>query len=215
MNDNMALYHKIPSLWAREDQKPHNIIVGTYSRPEFESLQNTPWIWTEKVDGTNVRIMWDGYKVSFGGRTNNAQLPTALYARLEELFGGEHNAQKLEECFGDTPVCLYGEGYGNKIQAVGSSYIPDGVDFILFDVRIGRWWLEHPSTQDVANSLDIKCVPIMGEWTPWAASVVVQDLRSTIAPSLQVEGLVGVPKCGLLNRKGERIITKIKCKDFV
>lgn len=29
---------------------------------EFDYLKDNTWIFTEKVDGTNIRIMWDGGK---------------------------------------------------------------------------------------------------------------------------------------------------------
>jgi hypothetical protein len=213
----MKPYHKIKSLWARSDEKPHNILVGQYSCTEFETLANAPWIWTEKIDGTNIRVMWDGYKVSFGGRTNNAQIPTSLYAKLEEVFGGEANAQKFEELFGEDPACLYGEGFGNKIQSVGSQYIPEGVDFILFDVHIGRMWLERVNVTDIAHKLDIPVVAQMGQYTPWFASDLVKNghLISAINSNVTIEGLVGTPKAGLLDRKGNRIIAKLKHKDFI
>lgn len=35
------------------------------------------------------------------------------------------------------PVTIFGEGYGVKIQK-GGNYIPDDVNFILFDVRFGN-----------------------------------------------------------------------------
>lgn len=210
----MKEYHKITTLWARGDKKPHNMMVGKYAKPEFENLSTVKWIWTEKFDGTNIRIMWDGQRVMFGGKTDNAQIPTPLIYKLEELFMGQPNEQKFEEVFGQTPVCLYGEGFGNKIQKVGALYNPDGVDFILFDAKIGDFWLERESLEDIATKLDIDIVPIVLRGTPQEASdYTAEKKQSTVGEAIS-EGVVGYPASGLLNRKGERIITKLKYRDF-
>jgi hypothetical protein len=210
----MKEYIKITTLWGREDARPHNMIIGKYAKAEFELLKDVEWTFTEKVDGTNIRVMWDGNRVTFGGKTDNAQLPTPLFYALEALFMGQANEQKMEEVFGKEPACLYGEGFGNKIQAVGSKYNPDSVDFILFDVKIGDWWLERHNVEDVAQKLDIKVVPVVLKGTLQEASdFVAKGFTSTLA-DVESEGLVGTPTVPLLSRRGERIITKIKHRDY-
>ena len=79
-------YVKIPNIFKREEFGKNRIIEGEYSTPELKYLAELPWAWSEKVDGTNVRIIWDGHRVSFGGRTDNAQIPSHLVNRLNELF---------------------------------------------------------------------------------------------------------------------------------
>lgn len=207
-------YIKIKTLWGREDARPHNMIIGKFAEPEFELLKDVKWTFTEKVDGTNVRVMWNGDRVLFNGKTDNAQLPTPLFYKLEELFMGQANEQKIEELFGKDPVVLYGEGFGNKIQAVGSSYVPDGVDFILFDVKVGDLWLERHNIEDIAKKLDIKVVPVAFEGTLEEASdFVAKGFKSSLA-DVEAEGIVGTPTTPLLTRRGERIITKIKTRDY-
>lgn len=210
----MKEYHKIKTLWAREESKPHNIIVGKYALPEFELLKDVPWIFTEKVDGTNIRIMWDGNKVSIGGKTDNAQIPATLYDSLLELFMGEANEQIFEQVFGETSVCLYGEGYGAKIQKGGGDYRQDN-SFVLFDVKVGDWWLQREDAEDVAKKMDIDIVPILLEGTLQEASDMVAKGFNSQWGEFVAEGLVGTPKTPLLTRRGDRIITKLKHKDFV
>lgn len=210
----MTEYIKITTLWGREDARPHNMVIGKYAKPEFELLKDVEWTFTEKVDGTNVRVMWDGNRVMFGGKTDNAQLPTPLFYKLEELFMGQANEQKFEEIFGKDPACLYGEGYGNKIQAVGSQYKPDGVSFTLFDVKIGKLWLERHNVEDIAKKLDIDCVPVAFTGTLQEASDMVAKGFKSSYGDLTAEGLVGTPTTPLLTRRGERIITKIKHRDY-
>lgn len=63
------------------------LIEGKFRNECVEYLKDLEWIFTEKVDGTNVRVHWDGHKVSFGGRTDNTQMPMPLVERLQKVFG--------------------------------------------------------------------------------------------------------------------------------
>lgn len=216
----MSAYHKIPAIFKRGSEKPHPVLEGEYSTPELEMLKDVPWVFTEKIDGTNIRIMWDGHKVTFGGRTNKAQLPVNLFEKLTELFGGDAGEQLFEDVFmrdneeDDVEVILYGEGYGASIQAGGGKYKSDGVDFILFDVRIGRWWLTRENVVEIAEHLGIKTVPVIAEGTlEEGLELVKKGVKSTFGDFL-VEGLVGRPSLELSDRAGKRVITKIITKDF-
>lgn len=212
----MSKYHKIHTLFKREVEKPCNIIIGDYSRPEFEYLKDNKWMWTEKFDGTNIRIMWDGESVEFGGRTDKAQIPSTLVKKLIELFPKEKLQSAFPELEGEAKVILYGEGYGKGIQK-GGVYIKDGVDFILFDIRIGHWWLTRDTKEDIAEVLGVQIVPILHTCTiDEAIEIVKVGFHSKIAQDRTyiAEGLVGVPGVELFNRRGERIITKLKYKDF-
>lgn len=128
-------YHKIETLFKR-DETTKELMEGKFRNETVEFLKDNKWQFTEKIDGTNIRIYWDGHKVSFYGRTNKAQIPAELTNRLIELFGGETNEQMFEQKFGEMPVMLVGEGYGEKIQSGG--LYRKGQDFILFDVMIRR-----------------------------------------------------------------------------
>lgn len=149
----------------------------------------------------------------FGGKTENAQIPTHLLKELQDIFTQE----KMKTCFPDaTGICLYGEGYGAKIQK-GSNYIPVKTDFILFDCRIGNWWLTRESLEEIAEKLNIGIVPVIGRGTLLdAVDYVKQGFKSVIAHNKDyiAEGLIMKPGLELFNRKGERIIAKIKYKDF-
>jgi len=210
-------YHKIQTVWMRNPEtKYKTLIEGMWATPEFEYLKDNLWIWTEKVDGMNLRVMFEdgpsSHEVCFGGRTDKAQIPASLYNRLQDLFP----VDKLHMVF-ESPisVCLYGEGYGAKIQKGGGNYIPDGVDFILFDVKVGDYFLERENVEDIAQKLDIDVVPIVGEGTLLEAIKFVRSNPSSqIASTHEMEGLVMRPKVELLDRRGRRIIAKVKAKDF-
>lgn len=205
-------YQKIPGPFKREVTGPNKnkLIDGAWISPELEALANTEWVWTEKVDGMNIRIMWDGYRVTYGGRTDNAQIPAKLLPALDSMFTEEI----FEQQFGGTPVVLYGEGYGAGIQS-GGVYRPDQ-SFVLFDAYIGDHWLKRDSLEDVAKNMGLDIVPVFLECSiPLAIEAVRGGIRSDWNSDHYAEGLVGVTETGLLDRSGERLIVKVKRKDFV
>ena len=209
----MVTYHKINTIFKRDVEKPKTpIIIGDWSEPEFEFLANNVWVFTEKVDGTNIRVMWDGYKITFNGKTDNAQMPAPLVQRLNDMFLPQ--TEKFREIFGaDGDVCLYGEGYGAKIQKVGGLYRPDQ-DFVLFDIKIGNWWLRREDVEDIGSKLGLDVVLIVGEGTIWEAIRLVKAGMKSTWGDFESEGLVLRPKVELFARNGKRLITKIKTVDF-
>lgn len=212
----MKLYHKIQTVYKRDERG--KIIEGDYSLPEFEILKDIPWVFTEKVDGTNIRILWDGQSVNYGAKTEESQMPVFLLYKLQELFDGTANKQKFLKQFGGfnnglTEVVLFGEGYGAKIQKGGENY--GECSFVLFDVMVGDYYLQREDVEDVAKNLGIKVVPIIGEGTLDEAMAFVRAGFNSQWGEFRAEGIVARPKVELFTRKKERIITKIKHKDFL
>ena len=221
----MNEYHKIQTVWLRDPEtKFKTLLTRQWAKPEFEYLAEAGWRATEKVDGTNIRVIYHprtadgGGTLEFKGKTDAAQIPPFLLDKLKERF----NTTSLNEVFTDfekgrfpDPVCLYGEGYGARIQKGGSSYIPDGVDFILFDVKIGNTWLTDESMREIGAKLGIRCVPVVQYGSLEDIIATVQDgFLSWLASGVNAEGVVCKPMLDLLTRHGERVITKIKYKDF-
>lgn len=207
----MHEYPKIHSLYKRDEKG--RMILGDWSREEFCYLRDNSWMFTEKVDGTNVRVMWDGEKVRFGGKTDNAQMPVFLMECLLQLF----TAEKVGAVFGaesTSSACLYGEGYGARIQRGGGHYKPDGVDFVLFDVKVGDWWLKREDMDDVAAKLGIASVPIVGDGMLCGLENYVASKPQSSWGDFPMEGVVARPLVDLRDRAGNRIITKLKVRDF-
>ena len=206
----MKHYPKIQTLYKRDDTK--RIILGDWTTPELDYLQNNTWEFTEKVDGTSIVINWDQTIREIGGHTAKSQIPTELYAKLDALFP----VAKLAGVFPpkDAPyeVALYGEGYGGKIQK-GGKYRPD-VSLVLFDVRIGRWWMKYPDMCNIAEQLGIDVVPHLGYGTLRYAVRLVETGFNSKWGEFPAEGIVARTPPGLLARNGERLICKIKTKDF-
>jgi ATP-dependent RNA circularization protein (DNA/RNA ligase family) len=208
-------YPKIQTVYKRDPSTRYRTLLeGRFALPEFEYLADLEWVWTEKIDGTNVRIIWspeDDPPLSFKGRTDKAQFPTFLYDRLQQMF----SVDTFRELYPDVPMVLYGEGYGARIQKGGGNYIPDGVSFLLFDVMIGGFWLERENVEDIAAHLGIDVVPIVGLGPLHEAIQVTRDGFQSHIGSQVAEGLVMRPSVELQTRRGQRIITKVKHKDFV
>lgn len=208
----MKEYEKIETLYVRDD-KTKKLVEGKFRNETVELLKDIDWEFTEKIDGTNIRIYWDGHKVSYYGRTDKAQIPSQLMNRLIELFGGDINEEMFEQKFGDMPVMLIGEGYGAKIQKGGGDYRTDN-DFILFDVCINGNYQPRESVNEIANYFNIDVVPtIMIGRLQNGVDYVKSKPKSKIG-NADSEGLVARPLKELKDRTGNRIIVKIKVKDF-
>lgn len=205
-------YIKIPNIFKRETFGNNKLIEGKYTSSELEYLKDATWEFTEKVDGTNIRIIWDGYRVSFRGRTDRADIPKHLQARLEELFGGETKEELFEQMFGEKPVILFGEGFGEKIQKGGGLY--GKADFILFDVLIDGWWMDSETVTNIADKFGIRRVPIVGYGTLKHGVDFIKTHPHSVLRDAELEGIVGRPIVQMFSRKGERIMVKVKCRDF-
>lgn len=150
----MRTYEKIETVFNRDTVGTKKLILGDFRNETIEFLQNNEWEFTEKVDGTNVRVCWDGHRVSFAGRTERAELPKNLTAALNEIFGTPEAEELFEQTYGDKEVVLFGEGYGGKIQGCGHGYRPDEW-FILFDVLIGDNYQNREWVEKTAQMFDI------------------------------------------------------------
>ena len=212
----MNEYTKIETVYERDTEGTKKLIDGAFRNSTVQYLRNNIWEWTEKIDGTNIGVVWDGHRVSFQGRTEKAQIPAPLLNRLNEMFGGETNEELFEQMFGEKSVVLFGEGYGKKIQKNGALYNPDGVDFILFDVYFpgSDIYANRPAVEEIAECFGIRCVPfIMRGDIDDAVRFVKSRPLSTIGTA-PMEGLVGRPMVELRDQMGKRVIVKVKVRDF-
>lgn len=213
----MIEYPKIESLYNR-DKETFKVIPDSLRSEEF-GIVNKWWV-TEKIDGTNIRVMYDfaENKVTFGGRTDNAQMPGPLLKYLQETFTKE---RFLDVGF-DADAVLFGEGYGAGIQK-GGGYRKDP-SFRLFDVYVGGWWLEPDDIRDVASDLDINIAPYLKTIDFLPVSVLDLDAitgeysKTALLDGGSVfqvpEGIVARSIPLLFDRRGHRVMWKLKYKDF-
>lgn len=210
-----TLYQKIQNIYKRDPQTKE-IIEKEFTSKELDYLKDNLWEGTEKVDGTNIRVIWDGFRVSFGGRTDKAEIPTPLATKLNQMFSGSEIEQLFEQKFGEKNVILFGEGFGPKIQKSGGTYRKEN-DFILFDVMINDKYLSRDNIEDVAAYFGIQCVPVVFKGTlQEAVDFIKTNPESKVATNgkMTMEGIVVKPAAELYDSKGERIIVKIKCCDY-
>jgi hypothetical protein len=224
-------YPKINSLWKRQgwyfdeskkkdasyQKNRQSFIIGDYSEPEFGIFNK--WRVEEKIDGTNIRIMWqpiqlDSYpQLRFGGRTEDAQIPCHLLDYLQSTFTEEKFINQFPNA---NRVILFGEGCGPKIQKVGSSY-SSSPKFILFDVWIGGWWLKREDVAKLANDLGIESAPDLGIMTEQEIIEFVKSKplsKCSIIPQM-IEGIIARPDPLCMFRNGSPIMWKLKCKEFI
>lgn len=205
----MNTYHKIPTIYKRNPKtRFRTLLEGEYTTPELKYLSNNKWIGTEKIDGMNIRIIFCGDSIFFAGRTDDAQIPKCLSATLLETY----NLNAFDKVFGNNSACLYGEGYGAKIQN-GGNYISSN-SFILFDIKIEDIWLNRESVIDIASKLSIDVVPEVFQGTLTEAVEFAKIERKSTIGTAKMEGIVLRPQVELSDRLNNRIITKIKHKDF-
>ena len=220
-------YPKINSLWKRhgwylDEGKKDNpeyqkgrqsFIIGDYASPEFGLINK--WQCQEKIDGTNIRVNFTKECVKFFGRTKEATLSKPLQKYLHDTFTIEKMTNQFVKDDTFNEVWLFGEGYGPKIQSGGGNYRKDP-GFILFDVRIGTWWLEQSAVKDIAEALGVPYAPIIRTMTE---PEIVEYVKSkpyslcSITPHM-MEGIIARPEPLLLKRNGDPLMFKLKCREF-
>lgn len=222
-------FTKIDTVAKRDLDGNKRLIEGTFRDPAIEYLQDVKFEATEKADGTNVSVHWDGHRISIHGRTDRAQLPSALLEMLQACFLDEQTEQVFEQLFppktydvpgGQTTVLteatIYGEGIGPGIQKVGKLY-GDQYRFLVFDIKVGNTYLEHdnPFYAQVVKALGMEEVPKLPDMTPNEAIEFVKSKpRSRISSDAPMEGVVLRPKVRLYGPNGSRLIVKVKTKDY-
>lgn len=199
---------KYPKIDALFDRNSDLKLSNTFRDPAFEYLKDLKWQGFEKLDGTNVRIYWDGYRVSTHGRTDNAVFENSFQEYLEK-FKSKEFEELIEQIFGEKEVHLFGEGLGQKIQG-GSS---NENKIVLFDVLVQDNWLKYEDVKDIGNKLGLEVVNLEIEGTLNELIEYVKTPRKASNKDIQMEGLIARPKCNLFTGK-KRIQTKIKFDMF-
>ena len=214
-------YTKIDTLYKRGEK--NLIILGDHSNPLFPYLLHNKWLAFEKVDGTNMSYYWDGHTLEIHGKTEDAKIPPHLLAKMQEILPvdllKEKFPPKYDENGNEIPflMIIYGEGYGKNIGKVGSKYLSSDTSFRVFDINIGGWWLEWESVVDICNQLNLEHVIPYGEMTlAEAEDIVIKGFKTTLAEdkNLNAEGLVLRPTIQLFDKKGNRLMVKIKTCDY-
>jgi len=214
-------YSKIQTLYNRDTDGNFGVIPGQFRCDEFALISK--WLITEKIDGRNHRVMLfaDGH-VEHRGRTDRAQFAPFMMDAAQRLVDNNTLRTVIEQDVnGEWPMTiLYGELYGPKIQS-GGKYC-DNIRLRLFDVRIGDWWLNYKDVVSISGKLNLGYAPVLAveaDWVPTCKAELLDlfpyncsviNKRENVEP----EGIVARTDPLLLNRRGERVMWKLKVSDF-
>lgn len=199
--------------------------LGEWMSPTYDEADRYhPFDWMKGAE----------FHVYYKGKTDNADIHPNLMKHLTENYPAEKVLASLGlkafipkeefadhkwQSYQDIPktYTIYGEGYGAKIQKAGGNYLSHGNGFAVFDVKVDDLYLLTKDRDEIAAKLGAPVVPFIGNMTlDEAIAYVREGFKSRIAENkdFMAEGLVIRTDIGLRNRRGERIITKLKTCDF-
>lgn len=224
----MRPYPKTENLYHRSDET-HKLIPGSLRQDENDLISY--WLVTEKIDGTNIRVILDLHgRVDVRGRSDNANVPGDLSTWIESKIE-QADIPLLFEYLGCDDSCfvtLYGEGYGAGIQKVGRQYSPDK-KLRLFDVVTTRyttpetalnWWRPWGDVLTAAAIIGIKTVPYLGTFVlDGVYDYVKRGYPSVVADHeagnlVLMEGVIARTDPYLYNWRGDRVLFKLKGVDL-
>lgn len=206
-------YPKIQTLYTRDENFK---VTDELRRPEFGYINN--WLWMEKLDGSNISIhahsLGEG-GAGWRGRTARSQFTREIQNHLELLVEQwkPKLLAKLDEYKLDS-IELFGEVIGPKIQN-GGLYL-DKIGTRFYDVRVNNsLWLDWDQVIDYSRDLDF-IKPRYGNLSTQRIVEMVKAGFNTaegnrMAPA---EGIVAKTWVPLYNNNNDRLIWKIKTKDF-
>ena len=206
-------FPKISAPFGRKTPKDRLVDPSIYAKPWVEHLRGVKFHASEKIDGTSVGIVWDGERISFVGHTVKSEFCPRYLDYLKANFATAEFESVIEEIFSDTPVTIYGEGI-SKDYNVHYGF-PEG-NFIMYDVQNeGGTFYNREPVREIAAKLAL-ITPYEEMMTlDEAIEFVKSRPMSRLDPTKKMEGLVLRAPVEMYTNTGERIICKVKVKDFV
>jgi len=216
--NDFTKYDKFSSPFKKDD--------NFFNKEELsQKLPKGKWILTEKIDGTNIRIILEKPKengsrcIFIGSRKlilNNKDKGSKQY--LDCIT--DVNLNKIKEYFKDinSTVVIYGEGYGAGVQKGG--IYSSKKNFRVFDIRIGNAYQDFNYIEKVCIDNQLNIVPVFGISEFIDYDCCIRNLNNFDTTLIEEgsggkpEGLVYKFEPVLLNKYGERLIFKVKFKDF-
>lgn len=212
------VYHHINAPTIQDDEwgkthKKRKLIIESgcgYRTKALEYLCYQEWNFKRKIDGANLRVQWNGEQALWNGKSNSF----ACGANLTEYMNETFLEEIFEEKFGrDKVVTLFGEHMGPKVQGNELGLKKD--EFILYDVNIDGTWLDMNGIRETAEYFKIRTVyDLMDNEYPYDT---LDELirRVSSGEFAQWEGIVATPEVELRDQNGQRIIVKIKNRDYL
>jgi hypothetical protein len=214
----MIEYPKIDNLYKRNPDKLSELLVGTYTRPEFGLID--AWDVTEKIHGTNVQLRFRNVftrNFDINGRTDRAQFTVTQEEFLLELGDGIHtDVSRILNSFDLDTLTIYGELYGPKIQS-GGNY-SESLGFRAFDMLVNdQVWLAPDDVRKNADLMNLEMAPYLGEMTTEQIFLLVAGgFKSTFAKNREydAEGVIAKPRFNLYDQRNRRVMFKLKHNDL-
>lgn len=189
------------------------LIDGMWSVPEFEYLADSKWEFTEKIDGTNIRVIYDKDNknpLTYRGKTDDAMIPLVLLDYLHAKFDPQ---LPTFETFYPNGVTLYGKGYDQSLLRHVGLYSKDP-NFVMFDVKIQSWWLSRANINIIEKRHSVVTTPVIGYGTLYDGIELAKKGIKSFLGDFNADGIVAKPMVELYDKKGNRIITKLRTIDL-
>ena len=217
-------YPKIRSLFKRDNQFKFTEQYTSASLQEF-SEKNFKWSCYEKIDGMNMRVYcnYERNEFKYFGRTDSADIPEHLKPELEKIVESvKKNKEAVKQALQASIFVLFGEGFGHKIQK-GGLYLGDKTACHAFDSyayivtkenQYKGFWLDSKKLDELLKILQVEKVPSFGQMTVHSAVEMVKNGFSSKYGTAKAEGLILKTDFPVFDSFGERLIFKVKSKDF-
>lgn len=218
-----TFYHHIDAPTKQDDEygkqfKKRKLIVPNigqdeaYRLPLLGYLAELPWGYSRKVDGENIRIQWDGEQALWNGKSNAFQCS----AEFTEYMNSTFLEEIFEEKFGrDKVVTLFGEKMGPKTQGNELGLTEDKI--LLYDVNIDGTWLCGESVAWIARYFSVDTVFDYMTRHMFGPEMNLREMIEACANGefKDWEGIVATPKVEMLDKSKNRVIVKIKNRDYL
>lgn len=178
----MSEYPKTENLLKRDDTT-HKLILGEFRERAFEQVGT--WHVTEKIDGTNIRLVLTRHSPGFDlaggaefesawdydvrGRSDAANLPKGFIEQAVPDIRTSTMCNALSaidpQGYSDLGMIVYGEGYGPGIQKCGGHYAAKKslriFDVLTFAEGCKPLWRSWHDVETVATMLGLSTAPII------------------------------------------------------
>ena len=217
-------YPKIRSLFKRDNQFKFTENYTSTSLQEF-SEKNFKWSCYEKIDGMNMRIYcnYEREEFKYFGRTDSADIPEHLKPELDKIIeSAKKNKEEIKQTLQFNIFVLFGEGFGHKIQKGGlylgketACHAFDGYAYIVTkENQYKGFWLDEKKLDALLKILKVEKVPSFGHITTGSAVEMVKKGFASKYGTAKAEGLILKTDFPVFDSFGERLIFKVKTKDF-
>ena len=172
----------------------------------------------EKIHGTSANIRFKMESVEPRRCTLSFASGGAKQSTFISLFDGQALLAKFD-ALGHADVRVYGEAYGGSMQRMKETY-GDKLKFIVFEVKIGDFWLDVPNAANVARKLGLDFVHYveistdLEEIDAQRDADSMQAVRNGCGEGKMREGIVLRPLVELVTLNGNRVVAKHKRDDF-